>query len=124
MDSTTADGRGRKPDVHKDAGGKVWMMRAHTERADRVPVHIPLTYRVAGHDDWLQTLAENISESGVLFGPTALTPGTSVEVVLFTPIPIGSLGPGKVMCVGEVVRATESGLVGARFEECRFLMER
>jgi hypothetical protein len=100
------------------------MMDAYTERADRVPVHIPVTYRVPGNEAWLQSLAENISESGVLFGPTTLSPGTPVEVILFTPMQLGSLGPGKLRCVGEVVRATESGLVGARFEECRFLMER
>ncbi len=86
-------------------------------------MHIPVTYRVAGHEDWLQSRAENISESGVLFGPTTLTPGTPFEVILVSPMQIGSLGPGKLMCVGEVVRATEAGLVGARFEECRFLME-
>jgi hypothetical protein len=98
-------------------------MYAYTERADRVPVRIPVTYRVSGHEDWLLSLAENISESGVLFGPTTLTPGTPVEVILRSPMQIGSLGPGKLRCVGEVVRATETGLVGARFEECRFLLE-
>jgi hypothetical protein len=98
-------------------------MRAHTERPDRVPVNMPVTYRVLGQEDWLQSHAENISESGVLFGPTALAPGTPVEVILFSPMQIGSLGPGKLMCVGEVVRATETGFVGARFQECRFLVE-
>src|SRR5260221_10548725 len=98
-------------------------MHAYTERADRVSVHIPVTYRVAGHEDWLQSRAEKISESGVLFGPTTPTPGTPFEVILVSPMQIGSLAPGKLMCVGEVVRATAARLVGARFGECRFLME-
>ena len=69
----------------------------------------------------------NLSESGVLFGEpfgeTALKPGTPVEVILSPPIPVGSLAPGKQVCVGEVVRTTEMGMVAARFEACRFLLE-
>ena len=58
----------------------------------------------------------NLSESGALFGPTELTPGTSVEVILSPPMQVGSLPTGKQVCSAEVVRATEVGAVAARFE--------
>jgi hypothetical protein len=99
------------------------MMRFDTPRAARLPLRISVTYRVPGHEEWLYSQVDNISESGVLFGPTTLTPGTPVEVIVFSPVRIGSLAPGKLRCIGEVVRATEAGHVGTQFEECRFLLE-
>ena len=73
--------------------------------------------------DWRQGRVVNLSESGVLFEPTVLRPGTTVEVIFVSPVQVGSLAPGKVMCIGEVVRTTELGAAAARFEECRFLLE-
>ena len=73
-------------------------------------------------DEWVETRMLNISESGVLFG-AVLEPGTPVEVVFSTPVQVGALAPGKIVCSGEVVRTTELGAVAARFEECRFLLE-
>ena len=92
-------------------------------RAERVGLLIPITYRVAGDEEWFQSRVVNISESGVLFGPTTLTPGTLVEVILSAPIPVGSMIPGKHVCTGQVVRTTEVGVVGARFGKRRFLLE-
>ena len=92
-------------------------------RARRLELAIPIGYRLAGGQEWLPSQVSNISQSGVLFGPTALERGTPVEVTFSSPVPVGSLGPGKLVCVGEVVRTTETGLAGARFEECRFLLE-
>ena len=98
-------------------------MKATFPRADRVPLPISLTYRLAGDDHWMQGRVANISESGVLFGPTSLQPGARVELIIATPLAIGSLTPGKVVCVANVVRTNEVGATGARFEECRFLVE-
>ena len=92
-------------------------------RAARVLLPIPISYRRAGEDDWFPSRVQNISESGVLFGPTELEPGTPVEVMFSPPVPVGSLAPGKQVCVAEVVRAAELGVVAARFEECRFVLE-
>ena len=96
-------------------------------RAERVALHLPIAYRVATRhaaaEEWFQSRILNISESGVLFGPTSLEPGVSVEVMFSAPIQIGLMGSGKLVCVGEVVRTTETGAAGARFEECRFLLE-
>ena len=62
----------------------------------------------------------NISESGVLFGPTELEPSASVEVILSPPIQVGSLG--RHVCAAEVIRATDIGAVAVRLAECRSLL--
>ena len=92
-------------------------------RAERVALRIPIAYHRPGDDHWFQAKIVNLSESGVLFGPSELPPGTPVEVLLSPPIQIGDLAPGKQVCVAEVVRTTEMHAVAVRFEECRFLLE-
>ena len=94
-------------------------------RAERLRLWIPIKYRVAGYADWMESRILNISDSGVLFGPTSIEPepGTPVEVVFSSPVQVGTMAPGKMMCVGEVIRTTEIGELGARFDECRFLFE-
>ena len=42
---------------------------------------------------------------------------------VWTEMAVGSLAPGKQVCVAKVVRVTECGTAAARFEECRFLLE-
>ena len=98
-------------------------MRAHVPRADRIPLPTPLNYRLTGDDHWLQSRVANMSESGVLFGPTSLEPGTRVEMIISSPIPVASTAAGKVVCTARVVRTTEAGATAARFEVCRFLLE-
>ena len=39
------------------------------------------------------------------------------------PVPVGSLAPGKQVCVAEVVRPADLGVVAARFEDCRIVLE-
>ena len=92
-------------------------------RADRLPVHVPITYRVAGDEQWFRSQILNLSESGVLFGPTELQAGMPVELIFSTPVQVGSIASGRLVCVGEVVRTTMMGETGARFEEVRFLLE-
>jgi hypothetical protein len=92
-------------------------------RAQRVELPIPITYRRTNDDHWFQARVVNLSESGVLFGPSELEPGTPVEVMLSLPIQVGSLATGRQVCAAEVVRATDIGAVAARFEECRFLLD-
>ena len=104
------------------AGSEVPVMTPKMPRAARVPLHIPITYRVVGHDDWWEGRIVNISESGVLFSPAALEPGAPLEMVFSSPVSVGSLAAGKQVCVGEVVRI-DTNAAGARFEECRFLLE-
>lgn len=99
------------------------MYKTMTPRAERLTLRIPITYRVEGDDHWFQSRVMNMSDSGVLFGPTALEPGTSLEMIFSPPTQIGTMAPGQTVCIGSVVRSTEVGVVGARFQECRFLLE-
>ena len=92
-------------------------------RSPRLAIRIPLTYRIPGDDRWTDSLVQNISDSGVLFGPTTLRPGTEVEVMFSAPTDIGKLGSGRQVCAAEVVRRTESGEAAVRFEECRFMLD-
>jgi hypothetical protein len=98
-------------------------MTKHVLRADRVTLPIFITYRLTDDDHWLQSRVANLSESGVLFGPTSLEPGAHVELLIASPIPVHSLPPGRVVCLARVVRTTEAGHTGARFEGCRFVVE-
>ena len=92
-------------------------------RAERVVLPISITYHVPGDDFWFNGRVLNISESGVLFGPTELQPGTPIEVIFSMPVQVGAMASGKMVCGGEVVRKTDAGETAARFEECRFLLE-
>jgi hypothetical protein len=92
-------------------------------RSERLAMPIPLTYRIPGDDHWTNSRVQNISDSGVLFGPTTLRPGTAVEVMFSTPTDIGKLGSGRQLCAAEVVRTTVTGDAAVRFEECRFLLD-
>jgi hypothetical protein len=98
-------------------------MTAYVPRARRLGLAMAIRYRRPGDHEWVLSRVLNISESGVLFGPTALEPGAPVEVTFSAPVAVGALGPGSLVCAGQVVRATEAGAVGARFAECRFLLE-
>jgi|SRR5580765_3309887 hypothetical protein len=91
-------------------------------RSERLTIALPIMYRIPGDDHWIHSKVVNISESGMLFGPTALHPGTPVEVLLSPPRDIGTLAAGKQLCAAKVVRTTEFGAAAIRFEECRFLL--
>ena len=92
-------------------------------RAERVALKIPIAYYQTGDEQWFQAKVVNVSESGMLFGPSELSPGMPVEVMFSPPMQIGALAPGKQVCRGEVVRATPMSVVAVRFDECRFLLE-
>jgi hypothetical protein len=90
-------------------------MPDHNPRAERLAFPIPIMYRRRGDQDWFPSRVLNLSDSGVLFGPTELQLGTAVEIILTTPTQIAWFGPGKQVCPAEIVRATEGGAVAARF---------
>jgi hypothetical protein len=99
------------------------MVTAPTPRADRVALSIPIAYRRVGDDHWFPSRVVNLSESGILFGPTELQKGTAVEVMVSPPVQIGSLAQGKQVCAGEVVRSTHVGAVAVRVRACRFMLD-
>jgi len=92
-------------------------------RANRVALGIPIMYHRPGDDQWFHARVLNLSETGVLFAPSELQPGTPVEIILSPPVQVGGLASGKQVCAAEVVRTTEAHAVAARFHECRFLLE-
>ena len=98
-------------------------MDPHAPRAPRVPVDLSIMYRRTHDDHWFQAKTVNLSESGLLFGPTNLEPGTTVEIILSPSMPIAGFPTGRQVCQAQVVRATAVGAVAVRFEECRFLLE-
>ena len=93
------------------------------QRADRFRVQGPISYRAQGDEEWLLSRVVNLSESGILFGPTELRPGEDVEVIISSSLPVGSRAPGTHVCAGKVVRTTEIGTVAVRFETWRALLE-
>jgi hypothetical protein len=97
-------------------------MLTETPRARRLPLPVPINYRSAGEDAWLQGRILNISESGVMFAPAELEVGQAIEVILSTPIPIQSIAPGRLVCMAKVVRIAADGTAAAQFDECRFLL--
>jgi hypothetical protein len=92
-------------------------------RAPRVALSIPILYRRKDDDHWFQATVLNLSESGVLFGPTELQTGAPVEVILSPPIQVGAFATGAQVCAAQVVRTTDVGVAAVRFEECRFLLD-
>ena len=99
------------------------METALRPRADRVTLNIPIMYHRPGDDHWFQASVVNLSASGVLFGPSELEPGASVEVILEAPIQVNGFATGKQVCSARVIRTTETHTVAARFEDCRFLLD-
>jgi|SRR4051812_11968327 len=95
----------------------------YTARSSRIALPIHITYRLVNDEHWITSRVVNISESGVLFGPTALLPGTPVEVLFSMPMDVGMLASGKQICVAEVVRTTEAGAAAVRFDECRYILD-
>jgi hypothetical protein len=88
-----------------------------------VALRIPISYRTPGDEEWFQSRIVNISESGVLFGPTGLRRGATVEVMFSPPSAIGALPSGTLICVGCVVRTDEAQAAGAAFHTRRFAFD-
>src|SRR5579872_5521488 len=98
------------------------------DRAPRLPVRLPLRYRLPGEARWRQGTTENVSRSGALFhAEQTLQPRSELEINLILPIEIEGIGGAEVLCRGEVVRIAEpqqadlSPALAARFLEYRLL---
>jgi hypothetical protein len=98
-------------------------MSLHLPRADRLRLAIPITYREPGDEEWFVSHVVNVSESGVLFGPTGLRPGVAVEVIITPPVQLGTRVAGPHKCGGTVVRTTETGAAAARLDTWMDLLE-
>jgi len=79
-----------------------------TFRAQRFNLHLPLKYRIIGHDDWLEGETENISRSGMLFRAAESIPASAqLEINLVLPAEIAGLSAAEVVCKGEIVRTVD-----------------
>jgi hypothetical protein len=96
---------------------------ALTPRANRISLSIPIAYRRVGDDHWFQSRVVNLSESGILFGPSELQPGASIELMVSPPMDIGALARGKQVCAASVVRSTQIGSVAVQVKSCRFMLD-
>jgi len=76
-------------------------------RAQRFNLHLPVKYRLLGHDEWREGTTENISRSGMLFRAEEMIPANAqLEIYLVLPAEIAGLSAAEVVCRGEIVRAT------------------
>ena len=98
------------------------------DRAPRLPVRLPLRYRLPGEMRWRQGTTQNVSRSGVLFhAEQSLQPLSELEINLVLPVEIEGIGGAEVLCRGEVVRIAQphetdvSPALAARFLEYRLL---
>ena len=92
-------------------------------RARRMRLPITIVYRRVNGHRWHQARVVDVSETGVLFGPTDLEPGAPIEVTFSSPVDVGSFAAGKQVCPAEVVRTTDTGAAAIRFDNCRFLLQ-
>jgi len=79
-------------------------------RAQRFNLHLPLTYRQVGEQDWRKGTTENISRSGMLFRAEEMIPANAqLEINLVLPVEIAGLSAAEVVCRGQIVRTLEPG---------------
>jgi hypothetical protein len=110
------------------AAGEMQMQLWAEDRAPRLPVRLPVRYRLPGEVRWRQGTTENVSRSGVLFeAEQELQPRSELEINLVLPIEIEGIGGAEVLCRGEVVRSVPPSTsqiapaLAARFLEYRLL---
>ncbi len=74
-------------------------------RAERFPVHIPISFRKPGQFAWLVGRTTNISRSGIVFrAGRAMRVDTRVEMQFVAPAEIGNEAGELVSCLGKIVR--------------------
>lgn len=96
-------------------------------RAPRFALNLPVRYRVAGSEPWLQGKTENISGSGVLFqADQALTIDTPIEISIAMPPVAPASTSAEVRCQAHIVRIAASlseeaqTLIAAAFSDFEF----
>ena len=82
-----------------------------------------IMFRRSGEEDWLAGKVVNLSESGVLFGPTELRPGTHGRGAAVAARAGGRLRHGQAGLRGRSRAGLGRGVTAVRFDECRFLLE-
>jgi hypothetical protein len=89
-----------------------------TPRERRLHHRVDALYRVAGVEDWLEGVTDNISRSGLLFrAGTVLEVGSSLELVFEMPRELTGEAPSQVMCRASVIRVVPAPTVRKRKQE-------
>jgi PilZ domain len=88
--------------------------RSHTKkptwvpRARRIKLNAPVRYRVKNMGTWYEGVAENLSQSGVLFHGPQLLPGNAlIEMVFEMPEEISGQKNSSVLCQARVIRSKD-----------------
>jgi hypothetical protein len=77
-------------------------------RARRIRLDAPIRYRVKNTGTWYEGVAENLSQSGVLFqGPQLLPDNALIEMVFEMPEEISGQKNSSVLCQARVIRSKE-----------------
>jgi len=90
--------------------GRVLMRKCGTKtawrpRERRLRHCVPVQFRIAGSDDWIEGVTENISRSGLLFRSSSpLEIGSTIELALEMPNELAGENGAKVVCEGLLVR--------------------
>jgi hypothetical protein len=95
-------------------------------RAQRFPLELPVRYRCVGESEWMTSMTQNISRSGVLFHAVRpLDVATQIEINIAMPQVAPASGAAEVRCRAQIVRiATASDqpqtVVAAAFLDFKF----
>ncbi len=85
--------------------GKQSLKQGKANRSPRIPVESPFRFRQPGQIDWLQGMAANISESGILFrADRQMELQTTLQMNFELPPEIAGGKGAEVFCMGEIVR--------------------
>lgn len=74
-------------------------------RSRRIHMEMPILYRAAAGDPWIEGTIRNVSQSGVYFTTAAAMPATSrLEVIFTMPQEIAGQPEAKVLCRVDISR--------------------
>jgi hypothetical protein len=91
---------GRKP-MRKCGTKKAW-----TPRERRLRHCVAVLFRIAGSNEWIEGVTENISRSGLLFrSSNHVEAGSSLELILEMPQELTGDDNARVVCQGSLLRA-------------------
>jgi hypothetical protein len=80
--------------------------KAWTPRERRLRHCVAVQFRIAGSDEWIEGVTENISRSGLLFRSSSpVEAGSSIELILEMPQELTGDDDARVVCQGSLLRA-------------------
>lgn len=92
-------------DASRKSMQKCGTKTAWTPRERRLRHRVCVLFRVAGSDEWIEGVTENISRSGLLFRTSIpLEVGSCIELILEMPHDLTGDADARVVCEGSLVR--------------------